>query len=124
LYASAGLLSTLSHPPLLLIFIISLQGSVYLCAPIAALWNLRAQRVPALTYRRRFEERRLHHARRRRPLSRVLRPLTATLLALGVGGVTSAFVAPAALLRARPWCITEPFLSRPCCLRHQTPRSI
>jgi cellulose synthase/poly-beta-1,6-N-acetylglucosamine synthase-like glycosyltransferase len=100
LYSSAGLLATLSHPPLLLIFIMSLQGTVYLCAPIASLWNLRAQRVPVLTYRRRFEERRLRQARRRWPLSRVLGPVTATLLALGVGGVTSAFVAPAALLRA------------------------
>jgi hypothetical protein len=64
------------------------------------LWNLRAQRVPVITYRRRFEERRLRQGRRRWPLSRVLGPVTATLLALGVGGVTSAFVAPAALLRA------------------------
>ncbi|MGO9584252.1 MAG: glycosyltransferase [Acidimicrobiales bacterium] len=99
LFVSAGLLATLSRPPLLLILIMSLQGMVYSCAPIASLWNLRAQRVPVLTYRRRFEERRLREARSR-PLSRVLRPATATLLALGVGGVTSAFIAPAALLRA------------------------
>jgi cellulose synthase/poly-beta-1,6-N-acetylglucosamine synthase-like glycosyltransferase len=67
LYASAGFLIALVHPPILLIVIILLQGTVYLCSPIAALWNLRAQRVPGEEFRRRFEERRLRQARRRRP---------------------------------------------------------
>jgi cellulose synthase/poly-beta-1,6-N-acetylglucosamine synthase-like glycosyltransferase len=56
LYTAAGFLIASAHPPILLIFIISVQASVYVCAPIAALWNLRAQRVPADEYRRRFAE--------------------------------------------------------------------
>jgi len=64
LYVSAGLLAASAHPPLLLIFIIALQGTVYLCSPISALWNLRAQLVPGHEFRRRFEERRLRLAGR------------------------------------------------------------
>src|SRR4029450_6866824 len=64
LYASAGLLLTLANPPILLIIINIVQATVYLCAPIAAFWNTRAQRVPAHEYRRRFEEQRLRQERR------------------------------------------------------------
>ena len=46
LYLSAGLLSTRAHPPILLIVMIALQGTVYMCSLTAALWNLRAARVP------------------------------------------------------------------------------
>ena len=60
LYAAAGFLLALAHPPVLLIVIILVQATVYLCSPIAALWNVRAQRVPAEEYRRR-------HAERQRP---------------------------------------------------------
>jgi cellulose synthase/poly-beta-1,6-N-acetylglucosamine synthase-like glycosyltransferase len=99
LYTSAGLLAAAANPPLLLIFIISFQGTVYLCAPIVSLWNLRAQRVPAHAYRHRFEQQRLRQASRGRPF-RVLGPVTAALFAVGVGGITGAFIAPATLLRA------------------------
>ncbi len=100
LYVSAGLLATSAHPPLLLIGIISLQGTVYLCSPIASFWNLHAQRVPAHTYRQRFEQRRLREASRRRPRLGVLAPAAATVLALGAGGVFGSLMAPAQLLRA------------------------
>ena len=42
--------------------IITFQATVYLCAPIAAVWNLRTQRVPAHAYRHRFEQQRLREA--------------------------------------------------------------
>ena len=100
LYISAGLLAGLRHQPWLLIFLIFAQATVYLCAPIAAVWNLRAQSAPALEYRRGFAERRVRAARRRRAWARVPRPAAAALTALCVGGVTSAFVAPVALLHA------------------------
>jgi cellulose synthase/poly-beta-1,6-N-acetylglucosamine synthase-like glycosyltransferase len=100
LYASAGLLSTLSHPPLLLIVIICLQGTVYLCGPIASLWNLRAQRASAADYRQRHEERRLRRTARSRVWSRIPGVVAASVFAVGVGGITSALVAPASLIRA------------------------
>jgi cellulose synthase/poly-beta-1,6-N-acetylglucosamine synthase-like glycosyltransferase len=100
LFTSAGLLAASAHPPWLLIVIVVVQGTVYSCAPIASLWNQRAQRLPALTYRQRFEQRRLREARRGRPRIRVLGPAAAVLLAVGAGGVTGAFVAPSTLLRA------------------------
>ena len=53
LFTAVGLLIACANPPLLLIVIITLQGAVYVCAPVAAMWNLRAQRVPAEEFRRR-----------------------------------------------------------------------
>ena len=47
LYISVGLLAVLRHRPWLLVFIIFLQATVYLCGPIASVWNLWAQGVPA-----------------------------------------------------------------------------
>src|SRR3984893_16205569 len=40
LFISAGLLAASAPPPLLLIFFICVQGTVYVCSPIASLWNL------------------------------------------------------------------------------------
>ena len=40
LYLSTGLLASLKHPPWLLVFIVFVQATVYLCGPIAAVWNL------------------------------------------------------------------------------------
>jgi hypothetical protein len=99
LYVSAGLLAGLRHRPWLLIFLVAVQATVYLCAPIAAVWNLRAQAVPDQQRRRGVAERRLRAQRRR---TRVLlpKPAAAALTALCVGGVTSAFVFPVALLHA------------------------
>jgi hypothetical protein len=87
LYVCAALLARIAHPPLLLIFIICLQGTVYLCAPIAALWNLRAQRVPATEYRERYHERLVRMTREHRWSVRIAAPIAALLLtaATGVG---------------------------------------
>ena len=43
LYLSTGLLASLKHPPWLLVFIVFVQATVYLCGPVAAVWNLRTQ---------------------------------------------------------------------------------
>jgi len=100
LYISAGLLASSAHPPWLLIVIIAIQGTVYLCAPIASFWNQLAQRVPALPYRQRFEQRRLRQARRGRPPVPLLGPAVAALFAVGVGGMAGAFLSPSALVSA------------------------
>ena len=83
LYVSAGLLAASAHPPLLLVAIIALQGTVYLCSPIASFWNLHTQRVPAPTYRQRFEQRRLREASSRR--HRRARPRTGRRDGAGLG---------------------------------------
>jgi hypothetical protein len=99
LYLSVGLLAALRQRPWLLIFLVFVQATVYLCGPIASIWNLRAQTVPGEAYRRRFAERRRRAQRRRRaPWAPFQRPAAAALTALCLGGATSAFVAPASLL--------------------------
>jgi cellulose synthase/poly-beta-1,6-N-acetylglucosamine synthase-like glycosyltransferase len=101
LYACVGLLAGLRHRPWLLIVIVLFQATVYICGPIAAMWNLRAQAVPGPEYRRRFADRRVRAARRRRAgWAPFPRPAAAALTALCVGGVTSAFVFPVPLLHA------------------------
>ena len=93
LYVSVGLLAGLRHRPWLLMLLIFAQATVYLCAPLVAVWNLRAKAVPA--HRRGLAE----HTRRRRraPLPR---PVAAALTALCVGVLASPFVSPASLLHA------------------------
>ena len=98
LYISVGLLAGLRHKPWLLLFLVLVQATVYLCGPIAAVWNLRAQGLTGQEYRRRFAERQLRAERRRPARALVPRPAAAALTALCVGGVTSAFVAPVSLL--------------------------
>jgi hypothetical protein len=100
LYLAAGLLAGLAHKPWLLIFLIFMQATVFLCAPIASIWNHRAQGARGQERQRGFAERRLRAERRRRARALLPRPAAAALTALCVGGVTSAFVAPAALLHA------------------------
>jgi len=102
LYTSAGLLAALRHPPILLIIIVAIQGTVYACSPVASLWNLRAQLVSAPEYRRRYEEQRLRLASRGRPPFRVLRPLTAVVLAAVVGAGVAAFASPNQLRPGTP----------------------
>jgi hypothetical protein len=99
LYVSAGLLSATRHVPIFLTVILCIQGTVYFCSPIASFWNLRAQRVPGVEYRRRFEERRLHLAKRARPSFRPI-GIAAVLLALLVGLAAAMFAAPDRLLPA------------------------
>ena len=99
LYLSTGLLASLKHPPWLLVFIVFVQATVYLCGPVAAVWNLRTQTLPGHERRSSFADRRVLAGRRR---GRVVlpRPAAVAVTALCVGGVTSAFVAPVGLLHA------------------------
>jgi cellulose synthase/poly-beta-1,6-N-acetylglucosamine synthase-like glycosyltransferase len=100
MYVGAGFLAASRHQPWLLIVIIVLQATVYLCGPIASVWNLWAVGVEAPEYLRRFEKRRLRAERRRRSWARLPRPAAAgaALTALCAGGVASAFLAPVPLL--------------------------
>jgi cellulose synthase/poly-beta-1,6-N-acetylglucosamine synthase-like glycosyltransferase len=67
LFASTGLLLTLRDRPWLLIVIVFCQACVYLCGPVASVWNLWAQGVPREEFQRRFARQRL---RAGRPLRR------------------------------------------------------
>jgi len=96
LYAAVGLLAGLRHRPWLLMFLIFAQGTVYLCAPLVAVWNLRAKAVPA--HRRGLAGQAEHRRRRRR--TPMPRSAAAALTALCVGGLASLFVAPVSLLEA------------------------
>lgn len=98
LFTAAGFLSEERRPPVLLIAIISLQGLVYLCAPLASLWNIRAQLTPALEYRRRFEEWRLRQARRSRTSYRRLGIAFAVVLSIILGTAVATITAPARLV--------------------------
>jgi len=98
LYTCVGLLAGFRHGPWLLIVIIFTQGTVYLCGPIASVWNLWAQGVPADVRQRRFEQRRLRAERGRRAWTRLSHPAIAALAALCVGAATSAFLAPGSRL--------------------------
>jgi len=100
MYVGAGFLAATHHQPWLLIVIIVLQATVYLCGPIASVWNLWAVGVEAPEYLQRFEKRRLRAERRRRSWARLPRPAAAgaALTALCAGGVASAFLAPVPLL--------------------------
>jgi cellulose synthase/poly-beta-1,6-N-acetylglucosamine synthase-like glycosyltransferase len=111
LYVSAGLLSASRHVPFVLVIILCVQGTVYLCAPISSLWNIRAQTVPGVEYRRRFEARRLHVASRPsfKPIG-----IAALLLALLVGLVTATFAAPDKLL---PAMAAHPAVAHPTAVR-------
>jgi cellulose synthase/poly-beta-1,6-N-acetylglucosamine synthase-like glycosyltransferase len=93
LFISLGLLVALPHPQWILIVIVIIQGLAYACSPITAVWNLRARGVSA-------ETRRLRAERRRRSWAWIPRPAAAALGALCLGGVTGAYIAPAALLHA------------------------
>jgi cellulose synthase/poly-beta-1,6-N-acetylglucosamine synthase-like glycosyltransferase len=94
LFAAAGLLIASENPPILLIAIVLLQGSVYMCAPVAALWNTRAQRVPAEEYRRRFAEKQLRQARRRVPRFATVGFAFALLFAVASGALVAIYAAP------------------------------
>jgi hypothetical protein len=102
LFTATGLLIAFRDPPVLLLIIIGLQGAVFLCGPIAALWNVRAQRVPAHEYRRRHEERLLRRQVRGRAPSFVTVGFAgALLLAVIAGAATAVFVAPRKLTPVR-----------------------
>jgi hypothetical protein len=94
LFVAAALLSNLRHPPLLLIFILSLQGLVYLCAPITSLWNLRARLVEPAEFRSRHEAKLARQASVRRRSFRIVRPVVAVFAAALVGGGIAVLAAP------------------------------
>jgi cellulose synthase/poly-beta-1,6-N-acetylglucosamine synthase-like glycosyltransferase len=98
LYVSVGLLLTLKHPPVVLVGIILVQGTVFLCAPIAALWNIRAMRVSAQEYRARHEERRLRKSRRFLPAFATLGFAGGLVAAVVAGFVIATFAAPQKLV--------------------------
>lgn len=101
LFAAVGFLAAMRHAPWILIFLIFVQALVYVCGPIASVWNLWAQGTPDTEYRRRFAEQQLRESRRRRPLAWLPRPaLGATLAALGAGAVAGAILIPVPLLSA------------------------
>jgi cellulose synthase/poly-beta-1,6-N-acetylglucosamine synthase-like glycosyltransferase len=54
LFLCAGLLAASSSKHILLVIMIFVQGCVYLCAPVTAFWNVRAQMVPAAHRSRQF----------------------------------------------------------------------
>ena len=54
LFICAGLMAASSSKHILLVVMIFVQGCVYLCAPVTAFWNVRAQMVPAATRARQF----------------------------------------------------------------------
>ena len=95
LYVSAGLLIAETNPPLLLITIVLLQGTVYVCGPVAALWNIRAQRVPAEEYRQRFAEEQSRRAvRRPRPAFASFGFAMALTFAVLGGAIIAIYAAP------------------------------
>jgi hypothetical protein len=106
LYAATAILLTRPHVLVVLSLITFLQGTVYMCSPIVALWNVFAQHVPTTEYRRRYERQQLRAmARRRRP--RIARLVTTVLATATVALGVAAFTAPANLLsgvvsQARP----------------------
>ncbi len=97
LFTSVSLLIALHHRPLLLLAIISIQGLVYLCAPISALWNMRAQRVPAEEYRARYAARQLRNSRRIAPNFATIGFAGAVVAAVVIGLGIAVFSAPAKL---------------------------
>ena len=100
LYAAVGLLAGLRHRPWLLMFLIFAQATVYLCAPIAAVWNLRAKAVPIAARRSAAQRGRRRPGRRLAAWLPFPRPAAAALTAICVGGLASPFVFPAQLLHA------------------------
>ncbi|HEX4430473.1 MAG TPA: glycosyltransferase [Frankiaceae bacterium] len=94
LYACAGLLIARKDTPYILTGIILVQGSVFLCSPITAFWNTRAQRVPAQEYRARYTARQLRRSRRWAPNFLTVGFIGALVLAV-LGGLSIAvFSAP------------------------------
>ena len=97
LFFCAGLLVASSSKHILLVVIITVQAGVFLCAPVTAFWNVRAQMVPAAQRLRQFAEQQARRSVRGRR-SFVGAGLALALLAL-VGAVVAASVtAPGELL--------------------------
>ena len=93
LVAAAVALALRPHPSPFLIFIICIQAAVFVCAPIAALWNLRAEAVPAHEYRRRAEVQRVRTENRRWTAFLTPGLVVALVLAVLFGTVSAAVAA-------------------------------
>ncbi len=97
LFLCAGLLLASSSKHILLVCMIIVQGSVFLCAPVTAFWNVRAQMVPAAERSRQFAAQQARRSVRGRR-SFVGAGVALAMLAL-VGAVVAASVtAPGELL--------------------------
>jgi cellulose synthase/poly-beta-1,6-N-acetylglucosamine synthase-like glycosyltransferase len=95
LYTAVGLMIALDHrPPIVLTIVMLVQATVYLCAPIAALWNVRAQRLAAHEYRARYDARGLRKPRRFAPAFATVGFAGALLLALVAGSTIAMFAGP------------------------------
>jgi hypothetical protein len=94
LYAAAAALLVAGERPPLLIFTMVVQATVFLCAPVAAFWNMRAQRVAAAVYHQRYAERRARLARRPVRTFATLSFAGALLLAAFAGSLIAIFAAP------------------------------
>ena len=97
LFLCAGLLAASSSKHILLVVMICVQACVFVCAPVTAFWNVRAQMVPAADRQRRLA------AERARPSVRGRRSFVGAGVALAmvalVGAVAAASVtAPGELL--------------------------
>ena len=66
LFVCAGLMAASSSKHILLVVMIFVQGCVYLCAPVTAFWNVRAQMVPAAARARQFAVHQAHRTVRGR----------------------------------------------------------
>ncbi len=88
LLGCAGVLAGVRHGPWLLIFLVIVQGAVYLCSPFAAIWNLRVLRRASKPRERSVA------AKQTRPRLLVPRHAAAIFCALCFAGIVGAFVAP------------------------------
>lgn len=94
LYAAGIVLLATSNRPWLLIIVLLVQASVYACGPAAAIWNMRAQRVPATEYRQRDAVRRARAARRRPRTWATARFAGALVVAAVLGGIVASYASP------------------------------
>ena len=106
LYTCVALLVSQPHPPIILTVIIFVQASVFLCSPISAFWNIRAQRVPAHEYRARYRAQQLRRSRRFAPNFVTVGFIGALVLAILGGLGIAVFSAPDKLAPVR--AVTAP----------------
>jgi cellulose synthase/poly-beta-1,6-N-acetylglucosamine synthase-like glycosyltransferase len=106
LYTCVGLLIAQPHPPIILTAIIFVQASVFLCSPVSAFWNTRAQRVPAHEYRARYRSQQLRRSRRFAPNFVTVGFIGALVLAVFGGLGIAIFSAPSKLAPVR--AVTAP----------------
>ena len=97
LFVCAGLMAASSSKHILLVVMIFVQGCVYLCAPVTAFWNVRAQMVPAAARARQFAAHQEHRTVRGRR-SFVGAGLALAMVALLGAVVAASVTAPGELL--------------------------